>query len=706
MTTDPAPIKLDKLYELWRKLTYELTAVFDPHGVCAIVAGEIAAHTQTQTLVAVQDPQHKYFDVWIADAEGNLKQSRWSEKKASFTPLIEAEKALHTLKFSRSPDELINSELWQLPRKTLHSVPLPFPKGESSMANTPPGILCLVDPQEECCLALDNLEPLAANITTFLDRAYMRRQLDRQMIEFAVVSDINYALTSKLSLQNIFKQLMDQVRRTLNVESVSMGLIEATTGDIKFEAILMGPLFADLPPVKLRKGQGIAGWVAEKGEVVIVNDVYSDERFYAKVDRQSGFQTRSMICIPLKVEERIIGVLQAINKQEGLFSQHDLSLLQAIAGPLAAAIENANLHSDVLAEKRRVETILASMAEGLLTVTVEGIITQANEALLTLLSLPLAEMKAGVDALVGRQVTDVVRLKKGDLRPFLDEVLEAEDEYPQLAVDLHQYDESGEYVPVLLSGAPIPDETGQVGEVVLMLSDLRQIREVERMRDDFFHGIVHELRTPLATILMYARMLRSGKAADQEKADRFLGVIERESDRLQKMVRQMLQLAKQEARELQRSSEPVDLNLLFEEMLPPLADRALEKGLTFRQKITPDLPSVLGNAETFYLIFKNLVDNAIKFTLSGTVSVTAVSEHGRVVVRVKDQGIGIPQQALPNLFKRFYRTQTAVERGIAGTGLGLYMVKESVENFRGQIMVESEEDVGTTFIVTLPAVES
>ncbi len=703
--TDSVQIQVTQLYDLWRKLTHELTAVFDPHGVCAIVALEVAAHTQTQTLVGVQDPQHKYFDVWIANGDGTLKQARWSDKKASFTPLIAAEMALRTLKFSRPPEELINSELWQLPSKILHSVPLPFPKADSPMAKTPPGLLCLIDPQEDCCLTIENMEPLAANISTFLDRAYMRRQLDRQMIEFAVVSDINYALTSKLSLQNIFKQLMDQVRRTLNVESVSMGLIEPTTGDIRFEAILMGPLFADLPPVKLRKGQGIAGWVAEHGELVIVNDVYSDERFYARVDRQSGFQTRSMICVPLKVEERMIGVLQAINKEEGLFSQHDLSLLQAIAGPLAAAIENANLHRDVLAEKRRVETILASMAEGLLTITVDGIITQANEALLTLLSMPEAEMVAGAESLVGRQVTQVIRLKKGELRPFLDEVLEAEDEYPQLAADVYQYDESGEFVPVLLSGAPIPAEDGHVSELVLMLSDLRQIREVERMRDDFFHGIVHELRTPLATILMYARMLRSGKANDQEKADRFLGVIERESDRLQKMVRQMLQLAKQEVRELQRSSEPVDLNPVFEEMLPPLADRALERGLVFRQKIAPDLPPVLGNTETFYLIFKNLIDNAIKFTLSGTVSVTAVSENGRVVVRVKDQGIGIPQQALPNMFKRFYRTQTAVERGIAGTGLGLYMVKESVENYRGQIFIESEEDVGTTFTVSLPAVE-
>jgi signal transduction histidine kinase len=140
-------------------------------------------------------------------------------------------------------------------------------------------------------------------------------------------------------------------------------------------------------------------------------------------------------------------------------------------------------------------------------------------------------------------------------------------------------------------------------------------------------------------------------------------------------------------------------------MLPQLADRATEKGLTFSQRIEPDLPPVLGNKETFYLIFKNLIDNAIKFTLSGTVRVDSYHEAGWVYVVVKDQGIGIPKASIPNLFGRFFRAQTAVERGIAGTGLGLYMVKESVEHFGGAISVASAENKGSAFTVKLPVAE-
>jgi two-component system, OmpR family, phosphate regulon sensor histidine kinase PhoR len=331
----------------------------------------------------------------------------------------------------------------------------------------------------------------------------------------------------------------------------------------------------------------------------------------------------------------------------------------------------------------------------MMTTNDQGWITAANDSLFTLLRMERA-------AVLNRRADEVIKVRQSAFGAFVKTVIQqAEQEHPQLAGDLDQGE--GESVPVLISGTPIKNAEGESDEAIFVFSDLRQIREVERMRDDFFNNIIHELRTPLATILMYARLLREGKAQDdQAKADRFLGVIERESDRLQRMVRQMLQLAKLEARELQRSSEPVNLKDILDQLLPPMADRATEKGLAFSQRIPAKLPDILGNEETLYMIFKNLVENAIKFTLSGTVRVEARVDAGYVCVEISDEGIGIPQQALPNMFKRFYRTQTAVERGIAGTGLGLYMVKEGVEKHQGSIELRSVEGEGTTFTVRLP----
>lgn len=693
--SDLISIESNQIHTLWQKLAEELLNIFDAHGVCAVVANEVAVFSQATTVVGVSDPQKKYFDVWVCDKDGRLQQTRWTTEKATFTSFIHTGKPSVQEKFNRPPSELIRSELWQLPHERIQAVPLPAPGRYAPV--TPEGIICLLDPDTQMPLAQpENLSALATQVTIALDRAYLRQTVGRQDIEFAVVSEISYALTSTLSLQNIYHQLMEPVRRTLNVGSVSVGLIESTSGDIIFVDMLMGELFKDLPTIRLKKGQGIAGWVSENRQSVIINDVYSDKRFYSRVDRQSGFQTHNMICIPLQIEDRVIGILQAINKQNGDFNENDLRLLQAIGGPLAAAIENASLHTAVLAEKRRIETIFANMSEGMMTVDANGLITHANDSLLSLLYRDLP-------TLLGQKANDMIRLTAGSLNEFMQRILSATDEYPQLATEMSQSD--GGTVPVLLSGAPIRDDKGAVAELIFVFSDLSQIREVERLRDDFFHGIIHELRTPLATILMYARLLREGKAQQKEKADRFLGVIERESDRLQKMVRQMLEVVKMEASEFQRSTDQISLNELFDEILPPLADRATEKGLTFRQRIAPNMEPVLGNQDTYHLIFKNLIDNALKFTLSGTVRVEAYPENGQIVVQVKDDGIGIPKQALPNLFGRFFRAQTAVERGIAGTGLGLYMVKVAVENYNGTIQVKSTAGKGTTFTVKLPVAE-
>lgn len=697
MDKQKAVAPINHIHALWEQLTRELTDVLDAHGVCAAAAYEIAVFTGVRTAVMLSGPPDKYYDVWLCDGNGDLQQARWQEVQTAVDNLSAMGRAIRQEKMELPAAEIIDNNLWVQVEDDVLFVPLPFPTGRSS--TVPRGGICLLDPPEECPLNRSNIEDLATHVTTFLDRAFLRQEIDRQRVEFDIVYDLTYSLTATLKKENILNQLIDPVRRILNVEAISIGLVDESTGEIIFEETLMGPLFKKLPPVRLRPGQGIAGAVAASGEALIVNNVYKDERFFANIDSESGFRTESIMCVPLQVEGRVIGILEAINKRNGNFNETDLRLLQAIASPLAAAIENARLHGDVLAEKRRVETIFSSMSEGMLTVNAEGQVTRANDALLTLMGYESDE------PLVGHPADVVIQVRSGDpFAQFIEEVCNAEGPNPQIPRDIERAD--GEYVPVLISGAPIWNEDGELSEMIFQLSDVRQIRELERMRDDFFHNIVHELRTPLATILMYARLLREGKAQDDEaKADRFLGVIERESDRLQQMVRQMLQLAKLEAREIQRSSERIELNALFDDLLPPLADRAVEKGLTFSQKIQPDLPPIVGSKEMIYSVFKNLVENAVKFTMSGNVRVEASKRNGMIRVVVQDDGIGIPEEARPNLFKRFYRAQSAVERGIAGTGLGLYMVKEAVERHGGSIQVESEDGEGSTFVVQVPVAE-
>ncbi|MFK7802407.1 MAG: ATP-binding protein [Anaerolineae bacterium] len=684
--------KMQTTHDLWIRLSKALSGVFDAHGVCAAIAQEIATYTGCHTMSALTEPNGKYFDVWFSHPDGSTNQERWLDNREIVDQLLEAGEITVASKDDLRPT---SGAVYEMVEESLLIVPLPWPQLGNMII--PNGILVVADAENSILTDLDQVGDLAVMLTTWLERAFLHYQRDRQAIEFAITSDISQRLSSTLDLQDIFNQVSDNIKRMLDVESLSLGLIQQHTGRIVFIPQLMGTIFLEIPPIQLEPGTGIAGWVADNRQAAIINDVYEDDRFSSDSDMTSGFITKSMICVPLQQKNKVIGVMQAINKRNGEFGVHDKNLLEALSGPLSAAIVNANLHGNVVSEKRRIDAMFQSMSEGLLTIGANQCLTQANDSLMTLLSL-------GEKDIIGEKVTKIIQLKEQDILQFMSEVSTHKPknklaDYPQLLCDIRV---GNVYKPVMISGAPVREEDGGLDEIVLVISDLTDIREVERMRDDFFHAIIHELRTPLATILLYARMLLKGTLNDEEKTQRFLKNIETESDRLQAMVRQMLQHAKLEASEFLRTNELLDVNGVFNEILPAMKDRATEKGLIFEAQIPENLPNIMGDRETIYMVIKNLIDNAVKYTLEGKIQVIAEVKKNKIHIDVADDGIGIPKQAMSQLFGRFFRAQTAVEKGIAGTGLGLNMVKEGVEKHGGKIKVKSEAGKGTTFFVELP----
>ena len=682
------------LQSLWHDVLDDLRDVYDLHFVCEVFATQIAVHFETRAMIAMEDTETHNYDVWISEPSAEVVRKRWPSESAGLAEHFAHSQPVYLTKLEQPASEILSSRLWLEAHNALLVVPLK--SDHQAYRPFPATLATLIDPPATVLNDSSVVTRVAELMCVFMDRAAMRQELDRKAVEFEVITDISRVLSSTLNIQQIYELLTGPIRQTLNVETLSIGLVEAYTGDIVFVEKLLGPRFDRLPPIRVRKGQGIAGWVADHREPVIINDVYSDRRFYSGVDRKSGFRTNSMICIPLKVDERCIGVLQAINRRFGNFTKHDLRLMEGLGSPLAAAIENANLNAILAAEKQRFDTLYGNISDGLVAINPDGIITQSNSSFISILY-------DHDEPVVGSKLVERLQVARGDMGNFIDGVFAAEDGLQQLVEVIR---ENGRTIPVLLSGLTVPDSKGTSPEAILILSDLTQIMEVERMREDLFQGIVHELHTPLAAILLYSRLLRDVRDSHTEKFERFLGVIERESDRLQRMIKQSLDLVKLESHEMLRTPGVLSLNVVFEETLPELAARAVGKGLLFRQRIEPDLPPIVGQDEAFRLILGILLDNAIKFTPSGGIQVSAWSSDGSVQIEIKDDGIGIPAESIAHVFKRFYRTQLAVERGLAGSGLGLYVVKESLDNYNGQISAESTVGKGTVFTIRLPVAET
>lgn len=197
----------------------------------------------------------------------------------------------------------------------------------------------------ERALAEERLRREKDNLTQAL--AHANQRLRRQVQNWATLNDIAQAVTSTLEESEVLRRVMENVNRILQVEASSLLLLNHETGELEFTVTLEGDA-ARFEPFRLKLGQGIAGWVAQHGEPLLVPDVGQDSRFYAQVDKVTGFQSRSILCVPLKAKEQVIGVLEAVNKQGrpagSTFTQEDLDLLTTLASWVALAVENARLN--------------------------------------------------------------------------------------------------------------------------------------------------------------------------------------------------------------------------------------------------------------------------------------------------------------------------------------------------------------------------
>jgi two-component system phosphate regulon sensor histidine kinase PhoR len=249
------------------------------------------------------------------------------------------------------------------------------------------------------------------------------------------------------------------------------------------------------------------------------------------------------------------------------------------------------------------------------------------------------------------------------------------------------------------------DQDEQFGGVAAVLHDITREKEVSQMKNNFVSHVSHELKTPLASITAYSEMLVDGEACDEETRKEFYTVIQEQAKRLNRLIEDILNIARIESGLMKINKEPVSLTILLQEQLKMIKSYAEEKDI----KVTGDIPivyePVYGDKDMISQVIVNLLSNAVKYTpRGGAVKVeTEVDEIAKVVrVKVSDTGVGIPAGEIDRVFDKFYRVEA--NKGQAkGTGLGLNLVKQIVENLHGgKVFLTSQVGVGSTFGFELP----
>lgn len=366
-------------------------------------------------------------------------------------------------------------------------------------------------------------------------------------------------------------------------------------------------------------------------------------------------------------------------------------------GQLASAVNNLSVrveesHESTESERRRLDSVLANMTDGVLATDRRGNVIIINETAASFLNRD--ENQA-----MGQSILDVLDIRKDY---SLRDLLEKPDE---LILDFSSDDHS-----LILHAhfSLIQRESGFISGLVCVLRDITEQQRIDQDRKQFVSNVSHELRTPLTSVRSYIEALSDGAWKDPKLAPKFLKVTQDETDRMIRMINDLLTLSRMDSGTQKMEVELVNINELFNYVLNRFdmilkKDDHPEKTYTIKRKFTKRDLWVDLDTDRFTQVLDNLMNNAIKYSPDGGVITCRLYEtRNKVILSISDQGLGIPRKDIPHIFDRFYRVDKARSRQQGGSGLGLAISKEVVEALKGQLWVESVEGKGSTFYIALP----
>jgi two-component system, OmpR family, sensor histidine kinase VicK len=337
-------------------------------------------------------------------------------------------------------------------------------------------------------------------------------------------------------------------------------------------------------------------------------------------------------------------------------------------------------------EKNKLDTILTNMTDGIIAVNINGTIIHTNPAIYSIFNISKEDME-------NKNFDDISR--------ELDWGITHEDLFNNIdrASNILVINDLIIRTNVVLFG----NEKNETVGAIIVLQDVTEQEKLDKMRKEFVANVSHELKTPLTTIKSYTETLLDGAMENKEYTLNFLKVIDSESERMTRLVKDLLQLSKLDYDNIQWNMKKMDIQKIVSECVYRMNISAKQKNQVLEFKSDMDVPEIMGDKDRIEQVIVNILSNAIKYTPeNGKIEVALKLEEDSILVKVADNGIGIPKEDLPRLFERFYRVDKARSRMLGGTGLGLSIARQIVEAHKGKIKIQSEYGQGTQVFITLP----
>ncbi len=546
-------------------------------------------------------------------------------------------------------------------------------------------------------------------------------ELQREKANTETLLRILTEVSASLDLDRALSRTLALLNEAVGAEQGTIMLLHAEDNSLHYQAgygYLTGKQPTEGGGFTLKVGEGLAGWVLESREAALVEDLHKDSH-WVKTGKTSN-QHRSSIVAPLLVGEDVIGVLMVFHRQVGFFGPERLGLVKAIASQVAIAINNAHLYELIRDQAERLGSMLrkeqeeASRSQAILEAVADGVVVTNPGNAISFFNDSAARILDLDAGKVGGQSLDTFGGIFGKAAATWKQTISDWSTQPASYQPGDSYAEQLELEDgriALVHVAPVILQDDFLGTVSIF-RDITHEVEVDRLKSEFVATVSHELRTPMTSIRGYVDILLMGAAgALNENQTHFLQIVKNNTERLNILVDDLLDISRIEAGRITLSPKALDLRQVAEDVLADITRRSKEekKSMVFSLDAEKDIPSVLGDEERVRQVLGNLVDNAYHYTPeNGQVTVHIEAMNGsEVQVDVIDSGVGIPVDDQERVFDRFYRGEDPLVLATPGTGLGLAIVRQLVEMHNGRIWVDSEgEGKGSKFSFTLPAYNS
>ncbi len=559
--------------------------------------------------------------------------------------------------------------------------------------------------------------PEDLNTLQLLSRAIgQQTQIQRRNRELGLLNDISRIIASALSLDEMLSRLQQETKNLVDAEACAIALVDVATNELVVRQIDAAYSEA-MVEHRLKPGQGLAGWVAQQGKPMLVNDTHTGDLPRLQPHDHMGICFRDVICTPLIVQDRTIGVLELLNKREGQFTENDLRLVESVAAQVASVIENARLHEETrseLAERIRAEKALRESERRLQTfinATPDLIFLKDTDLAYQLINSGMAQhLGLDIQAIIGKTDDDLLAAAQAVENQQSDrQVLET-------GRTIVFEKQSGEKTIEVLK-IPVFDDDGQVAGIAGVIHDITERKQMEQQRAErqreesiltLAGGIAHDFNNALVGIVGNIGLLRMD-FSDVPEISRSIDAMNLSAQRMVELTNQLLAYAGGGRYQF----FPINMSMMIEQALQTVQSQVYAPNVTTDYDFAPDLWRVNGDPAQIKRMVINLLTNAYEAMTesNGTLLLKTENVHlqawqgsygqslppGEYVhVAILDTGHGIAEDIRKHLFEPFFTTK------FQGRGLGLPAALGVVRGHKGAIEIESHTGKGTTVHIYLP----